>query len=460
MKTSIWLSLRTALVGSFLLFAAACGSDSRAEPGADAARAGQGPGGPGEGGRAIPVAARVAQPTELEVVLRGSANLRAREQVEVLPKQNGVIARILVEEGTTVRAGQPLAVLDDEEWRLQARQAQARAQAARDAYERGRALQSQGLLAEQELERLRSEAAVAAADRDLAQLRVRNAVIAAPIAGMVTHRWVERGQLVNSSTRAFAVADVTRLEADVGVPEREAVRVRAGQQARVRVEGMGVSVQGRVARVRPVVDPASGTVQVTVEVNPQQAGGLRAGQFVNIDIITETLDERITLPRTAVLVDGAAPRVFLVAEGRAVEREVALGTSQGDQVEIQSGVAPGDTVVVVGQDNLRPGLPVRLMELDGVAVAGAGGSRELSGAPGSGAAPEGTAGPGAEGAGGERPSREQIEARLIERGMSPEQARERAAQIERGEGRQGRPDGQRGGPPGQRRVPEGGGGRP
>jgi RND family efflux transporter MFP subunit len=174
------------------------------------------------------------------------------------------------------------------------------------------------------------------------------------------------------------------------VPERDAARVRSGQTARIRVEGMGTTVQGRVARVRPVVDPASGTVQVTVEVNPQQGGGLRAGQFVNVDIITETLESRIALPRTAVLVDGAAPRVFIVQDGRAAEREVAVGTSQGDQVEIRTGVEAGDTVVIVGQDNLRTGLAVRLMELDGVAVAQVpeGGSA-AAGERGSGAAPQG-----------------------------------------------------------------------
>jgi len=401
--------VRGALAAISLLALAACGGSGDAE-------GGRGPGGAnGAEGRAIPVAARIAEPTELEVVLRGSANLRAREQVEVLPKQNGVIARVLVEEGARVTAGQALAVLDAEEWRLQARQTDARASAARDALERGRALASQGMLAEQEIERLRSEAAVAAADRDLAQLRVRNATITAPISGTVTHRWVERGQLVNTSTRSFAVADVTRLEADVGVPERDAARVSVGQVARVRVEGMGAVVEGRIARVRPVVDPESGTVQVTVEVNPQQAGGLRAGQFINVDIITETLDQRIALPRTSVLVDGAAPRVFIVEDGRAVEREVALGTSQGDRVEIRSGVATGDTVVVVGQDNLRAGLPVRLMEIDGVAVTPQ--------------QPAPAAAQGAPGGGEGGQTREQIEARLRERGMSPEQARERAAQI-------------------------------
>jgi membrane fusion protein, multidrug efflux system len=385
----------------------------------------------GEGGRAIPVAALIAQPVELEVVLRGSANLRARERVEVLPKQAGVVGRILVEEGAVVRAGQPLAALDDEEWRLQAQQAEARAQAARDASERGVALHAQGHLADQELERLRSEAAVAAADRDLARLRVRNSVIQAPIGGVVTHRFIERGQLVNSSTPAFTVADLSRLEADVGVPEREAGRVRTGQSARVRVEGVGISVPGRVARVRPVVDPGSGTVLVTVEVEPQSAMSLRPGQFVNVDIVTETLEERIALPRTAVLVDGAVPRVFLVEDGRAVEREVALGTSQGDQVELRQGVNPGDTVVVVGQDNLRPGLPVRLMELNGVAV-----DRRQADTPTAEAGPPG--GGAGERTGGERPGGERPggEARQGARGEAGQRGAGETRRAQAGGGRQ------------------------
>jgi membrane fusion protein, multidrug efflux system len=358
-----------AFLSAGVLLLQGCG-DSRAEPGAGPPGAGRGgPPGGADAGRSVPVAVRVAQPAELSVMLRATANLQARDQVEILPKQGGVLARLLVEEGARVAAGQALATLDDEEWRLQAQQAEARARASRDAADRAGALQQQGLLAEQEVVRLRSEADVAAADRDLARLRVANAVIRSPIAGTVTHRFVERGQLVNTSTRAFAVADVTRLEARLGVPERDAQRIRAGQAALIRVEGAGSAVRGRVARVRPVVDPGSGTVQVTVEVDPAADASLRAGQFVNVEIVTETLAERITLPRTAVLVDAARPRVYVVQEGRAVEREVVLGVSEGNQVEIREGVQPGDSIVVVGQDALRPGNPVRLVEVDGQRVA-------------------------------------------------------------------------------------------
>ena len=402
-----------------LALCVACG-DSRAESGP-----GEGPPGgrPGAGGeaRATPVGARIAQPSELDVTLRGTANLQAREQVEILPKQTGVVSRVLVEEGARVSAGQPLAVLDAEEWTLQARQAEARAEAAQDAAQRGDALGEQGLLAEQELERLRSEGEVAAADRDLARLRVRNATIRSPIGGVVTHRYIERGQLVSTTTPAFAVADVSRLEAEVGVPEQEAQRVRAGQPVRILIEGFPEPVSGTVTRIRPVVDPTSGTVQVTVGVNASGTPALRAGQFVTVEIVTETLEDRITVPRTAVLVDGPRPRVFVVRGGMAEEREVTLGENEGERVEIREGLTASDTIIIVGQDALQPGVPVRLVELNGEAVPEA---QQISPAARQAAA----------GAGEEMVLR--MQARLQELGVPEEDARQLAERFGRGERRE------------------------
>jgi membrane fusion protein, multidrug efflux system len=354
----------------------ACSDVSEARPGNNGPQGGPGramggPGGPG-GERAIPVSARIAQAGPLEITLRASTTLRAREQVEVVPKQSGLVARIRVEEGDRVSEGQLLAQLDDEEWRLQLQQTEARTQSALDAVERARALREFGLVPEQEVERLASDARVAESELALARLRVQNAGVRAPIAGTVTRRFIERGQQVGTQTPAFELADLDNLEAHLAIPERDAGRVEVGQIGRVvQQEGMPAIAEGRVDRIRPVVDPQSGTVRVTVTIPVDPADRLlRPGQFVNVDLVTETLQDRITLPRTAVVVDGAAPRVFIVQEGRAVEREVTLGYSRGDRVEIEAGLEAGDTVVIVGQDNLRSAVPVRLMELDGRVVEG------------------------------------------------------------------------------------------
>ncbi len=354
---------------------AGCGDDSDGGEGS-VAMAGSPPGGgPGGGSeRAIPVSAQIAEPGDLEVTLRVSTSLRARESVEVVPKQAGIISSIGVEEGRRVSEGEVLAQLDDQEWSLQAQQSEARMKAAEDAVERARALQELELISQEEVERLASEAEIARAELGLARLRVENARITSPISGMITHRYVERGQQVNTTNPAFEVADLDRLEARLAVPERESARVQVGQIARIRLEEGGSSVaEGRVERIRPVVDATSGTVQVTVAVSARSGDvPLRPGQFVNVDLVTETLSDRITLPRTAVLVDGAAPRIFLIREGQAIETEVELGFSRGDRVEIRSGLQPGDTVVVVGQDNLRPDARVRMMQLDGQPVSGGG----------------------------------------------------------------------------------------
>jgi membrane fusion protein, multidrug efflux system len=407
------------LIWAALYGLAACGGDAPqgagGPPGGGGPPAGMGPG--GAPGRAIPVSGRVVQSGDLEVTLRSSTNLRAREEVQVVPRQVGLIDRILVEEGARVSEGQVLAQLDDREWRLQAEQAEARSQAAQDAVARARALRELDLISDQEVERLASEVRVTEAEVGLARLRVANAQIRAPIAGTVTHRYVERGQQVNTQNPAFGLADLERLEAQLAVPERESARVAVGQTARILLqEGSAAVAAGTVERIRPVVDAASGTVQVTVMV-ASRAGefALRPGQFVNVDVVTETLTDRVTLPRTAVLVDGAVPRVYVLQDGVALEREVTLGFSRGDQVEIRTGITPGDTVIVVGQDNLRDRAPVRLMELDGRPVQ----STEAQ-------APEGFQ-PPAEGRG-------------------------------RPEGG-GRPQGNGGNGPGDRRPPQGGGGR-
>ncbi len=361
-----WAVLAAGLLTTLAL--AGC-DDGQAAPGPQ----GRGGGPPGmsgesgEGGRTTPVTVRIAQADDLEVTLRASTTLRARERVEVVPKQSGVVSEVLVEEGDRVEEGQVLARLDDAEWRLEGEQSEARARAAREAVERGRALRDLELMSEQEVESLVSDVEVAEAELDLARLRVDNAEIRSPITGTVTHRFVERGQQVNTADPAFGVADLDRLEARLAVPEREIARIQVGQTARVLLrEGGAPAAEGRVERIRPVVDEESGTVMVTVAVGARSGEEhLRPGQFVNVDVVTEVLSDRITLPRTSVLVDGAAPRVYVVRDGVAEEREVSTGYSRGERVEIPTGLEPGDSVVVVGQDNLRADARVRVMQVEG-----------------------------------------------------------------------------------------------
>lgn len=357
------LLLAIALLPAWL---SGCGQGSEPGTGLQAA-----PGGSSAAERSIPVIGEIAGAGDLQLTIRGSTTLRARESVEVVPRQSGIVAALLVEEGDRVRAGQVLARLDDEEWRLQAQRTEARTLDVANRLARTRSLAAQQIVSTQEVDNLISDSTVAAADLELAELSVRNARITSPIDGIVTHRYLQRGQQVGGSQAVFEVADVDNLEARINIPERDATRVSVGQSARLlREEGGAALATGVVDRIRPVVDATSGTVQVTVSVAASRDDArLNPGQFVNVDIVTDVLSDRVTLPRTAVLMDGARPRVYVIEGTRAVERIVTLGHAQASRVEVTSGVAVGDTVVVVGQDNLRPDAPIQLMEVTGGAGA-------------------------------------------------------------------------------------------
>jgi membrane fusion protein (multidrug efflux system) len=117
-----------------------------------------------------------------------------------------------------------------------------------------------------------------------------------------------------------------------------------------------------VLRISPVVDAATGTIKVTLEVRTKEK--LRPGMFARVFLETATRANAIVVPKAALSLESIGDTVYVAAEGLASRREVALGFREGDFVEIVSGVAAGEAVVVVGQDGLSDGTPIRILDED------------------------------------------------------------------------------------------------
>ena len=306
----------------------------------------------------------VAEVADVPRVIRAPANISAEATVSVFPRQAGVIREVFREEGVRVEEGEVLASLDDEEWRLQERQARARLESLLEQISRARALAAQDLISPQEVDNVRADSVVATAEVGIAALRVRNANISSPISGTVTHRFVERGSQVGASDESFRIATVENLQIRVAIPERESARIQVGQHVDIIPQGEARSSgSGFVSRVRPVVDPESGTVEVTVAIAPESALRFRPGQFVTASILVDVLESRILVPRGAVLSGRSQESVFVVRDGIVHLTPIVSGVSQGDLLEISGGVAQGDTIVVTGGTNLVDGAPVRIAEI-------------------------------------------------------------------------------------------------
>ena len=160
------------------------------------------------------------------------------------------------------------------------------------------------------------------------------------------------------------------IEAELNVPEREIVRIRQGQSARVRIDALpDENFTGEVVRVAPEVDPTSGTFRVTVALaNTEQR--LKPGMFARIDVRIDARPNALLVPLAAVVTRRDRSSVFAVQGETAERRPVATGYFSDGNVEILHGVAEGEWVVTTGQEGLRDG--VRVLVVEGQGPTGAG----------------------------------------------------------------------------------------
>jgi membrane fusion protein, multidrug efflux system len=313
---------------------------------------------------AIPV--EVAKPIrgEMLAMYSGTATLEAEADAEVIAKVGGEVRRLFVEEGDRVRAGQVLAQLDDRQLRLQAAQTRAaRAKAERD-FNRQVELHSKGLVSAGAFESLKYDLDNQVAADDLAQLNLSYSDIRAPFAGIVAVRHVKLGQEIAIGTSMFRVTDPTPLKASVFVPERELARLKPGQSASISVDALaGRAFPATVRLVAPVVDAATATFKVTLEVNDPK-GDLKPGMFARVGIVFERRADALTIPRLALLDTDGSSNVFVVTAGKAEQRAIKTGLSNAGRVEIVEGLKGNEQVVVVGQNGLKDGNPVRVVTLE------------------------------------------------------------------------------------------------
>ena len=319
---------------------------------------------------AIPV--EVAKPVrgEMLAMYSGTATLEAEADAEIIAKVGGEVRRILVEEGDHVKAGQLLAVLDDRQLRLQAAQTRAALAKSERDFNRQVELHQKGLVSAGAFESLKYDLDNQRAANDLASLSLSYSEIRAPFAGIVSTRHVKLGEELAVGSKVFRVTDPTPLKAAVYVPERELARLKIGQAASISVDALASrSFPAVVKLVSPTVDAATATFKVTLEVNDPK-GDLKPGMFSRVGIVFERRSETLTIPRIALLDTDGTSNVFVVSSGKAEQRAIKTGLSSAGKVEVTDGLTGTEQVVVVGQNGLKDGNPVRVVSLEQTAKAG------------------------------------------------------------------------------------------
>lgn len=300
----------------------------------------------------------------IEATLRYSATLEAERDVEVLAEASRKVVELAVEEGDRVRAGALLVRLQDEEQQSAVAKAEIRLADAKRELERQQSLYDQSLVSEQSWIVTRSEFDQATLALDDARRQLGYTRVKAPISGTVVDRRVNLGDFVTVNQPLFRLVDFDSIVARIYVPEKELATLKPGMAARVRPDALnGTVFAGHIDRIAPAVDPATGTVKVTVAI-PAQAG-LRPGMYVQVELVTAVHPDALLVPKRALLYSDNEVFLFRLGDDRRVERiRVTPVLETADWVEPDTTgdtpLATGDEIVVAGQSSLKDGGLVRL----------------------------------------------------------------------------------------------------
>lgn len=292
--------------------------------------------------RAVVVAVEPVRREPMPRFYSSTATLRAEKRATVTARTQGVIRRLLVEEGDRVESGQALARLDDEEQRVRWERAKKVYESLLVELRRQEKVHGEALISDEALDASRQQAIDAKHAMELARLAFERTVIRSPFSGVILSRHQDPGDLVTEGSPVYDVASVDPLYADVNVPERQIQTLEAGQEVLLEADASGVETEARILRISPQVDPSSGTVKVTLVA--RTVPGLRPGSFVRAHILTGLRPEALVVPRSSLIADGPHWYLFRLEEGsgRVRRLDLDLGYEDDDRVEVRRVVRSGD----------------------------------------------------------------------------------------------------------------------
>jgi membrane fusion protein, multidrug efflux system len=315
----------------------------------------------GKASIAVNIAPVVVLPSARIVNFVGT--LFGNQEVTISSQVEGQIESIAVDLGDVVEPGAALAQIDDAQWRARQREMEASLAKAKMDEERARQLVHSNVISRQEYESMQTHVEIAAAQRELMLVNIRNARVAAPIGGAVSKRFISAGEYVRPGTQLFTIVDDDPLKLRGDVPERFANELQIGQAVQIRVDAFGDQLfDGKVARISPTANAANRSVAVEAIVDNQKRQ-LKPGFFANAGVVTRSDDRALMVPQESLITFAGVTKLFVVNNGVAQERQVQTGSRGGKGlVEIIEGVKEGESVVVSGLSKLENGVAVTLRD--------------------------------------------------------------------------------------------------
>lgn len=313
-----------------------------------------------------PVRATQAWSGPATPVITTNGVVAAKDEMRLSFKVGGIVRRIAVEEGARVRRGERLAEIELTEVDARLEQAAQLAAKARRDLERGERLYTDQVISLEQLQDLRTQASIAAAQAREARFNRGYAVIVAPRDGVVLRKFVQEREFVPAGQTVLVVSGADRgFVVRAALADREVVQLRLGDTAEIRMDAFPERVLGgKVSEISRAAESASGLFPVEVRFDATSLP-LASGLVAKLAITPAAAGEAaLTWVPVAAIVEGDGRRasVFILQDGRAARREVKVAFIAANGVALASGVAQGETVITDGALYLADGDPVTIVK--------------------------------------------------------------------------------------------------
>lgn len=344
------------LAGMYLLQQYVIGSgEPAAGPEAKSTTSGGGKG----GSRVIPVTVSLAAEREVADGIRAVGSLMPNEEINVAGEVQGKVIEVLFKEGSPVTKGQVLVKINDDDLQAQLKRYQFQEKTLKENVERQRILFAKEAISQQAYDEVVTQYNMLLADIELLNVKIDRTQIRAPFGGTVGFRYISEGSYIQPGTQIVRLVDYNTLKVEFSIPEKYIGMKFIGKLATFTTEGSDAVRKATVYAMEPRVDDKTRTIVLRALYNNSR-GELRPGMSARVNIPTSQAAKVLMVPTEAVVPSLDGKGVWVVKGGAPELVPIETGNRSETTVEVLKGIVPGDSVIVTGLMQLRPGAQIKV----------------------------------------------------------------------------------------------------
>ncbi|MEZ4946685.1 MAG: efflux RND transporter periplasmic adaptor subunit [Cyclobacteriaceae bacterium] len=311
----------------------------------------------------LPVEAMIVTTSKLDNVVVVTGSVQANESLELKSETAGKITKIYFQEGKTVKKGDLLLQVNDEEIKAELTKQRFNKKLNEGIEFRQRKLLEKDAISQEEYDNALNKLNTSLADIAVLEAQFEKTKIRAPFDGIIGLRYVSEGALIATSTPIANLYNISPAKIEFAIPGRYSMQVKAKQKINFTVESDTSVFVGEVYAVEPQIDANTRTIKIRA-LAENTKGLLLPGQFVRVELILGSTNNAILVPTEAVIPELNGHKVFISDHGKAKEVAVQTGLRDNLRLEIISGLHPHDTLITTGILQLRNGLDIQITKMN------------------------------------------------------------------------------------------------